>query len=109
MEGDHCFSQSPCDDPSLVVPVLEYDHAEGCSVTGGSVYRGEAMPALTGHYFYSDYCGGWIRSFRFANGEVTERRDWELDAGRVLSFGEDGAGELYVMNQDGEVFRLEGG
>ena len=106
MEGEHCFSQSPCQDASLVRPVLEYDHAEGCSVTGGFVYRGEALPSLVGHYFYSDYCGGWIRSFRLVDGEASEQRDWELDAGRVLSFGEDADGELYVMNQDGEVFRL---
>jgi glucose/arabinose dehydrogenase len=107
MEGRHCYRSGSCNQSNLVLPALEYSHSEGCSVTGGAVYRGSAMPSLRGHYFYSDYCQGWIRSFRYQNGQVTEQRDWGLDAGSVLSFGEDSAGELYVLTGNGTVFRLE--
>ena len=54
---------SGCSVAGLTLPVLEYGHGEGCSVTGGLVYRGSAIPRLAGHYFYGDFCSGWIRSF----------------------------------------------
>ncbi len=109
MEGSHCYpAGSSCDRSGLVLPALEYSHSEGCSVTGGYVYRGSAIPGLRGHYFYADYCSGWIRSFRFADGSVADRREWDLgDVGRVSSFGEDAAGELYVISHGGAVYRLE--
>jgi glucose/arabinose dehydrogenase len=106
MEGRHCYRTASCSMNNLVLPVLEYDHSQGCSVTGGGVYRGAQIPEVRGHYFYADYCAGWIRSFRFSNGQVTQERDWGLDAGSVLSFGEDAAGELYVLSANGTVFRL---
>lgn len=109
MEGSQCFRETRCDRSGLVLPVLEYEHPDGCSVTGGYVYRGRRMPWLQGTYFYSDYCGGWIRSFRFANGQATGRRDWTGQLGRlsnVPSFGEDALGELYVLTERGEVLRL---
>lgn len=102
-EGTACFSGS-CDDSGLVTPVHEYGHNEGCSITGGFVYRGSAIPELAGHYFYADYCEGWIRSLSPA-GEVTE---W-FDGGRrrVTSFGVDGSGEVYVVVQSGSIFRID--
>ena len=106
MEATHCFSSSACDRDGLTLPVLEYGHGEGCSITGGHVYRGNAVRGIAGHYFYSDYCSGWIRSFRYANGVAADRTDWGLDAGQVLSFGEDAAGEVYVLNAAGIVYRL---
>ena len=106
MEGRHCFRTTPCTMTGLIQPALEYDHSQGCSVTGGGVYRGAQIPEVRGHYFYADYCSGWIRSFRYQNGQVTQERDWSLNAGNVLSFGEDAAGELYVLTGNGSVFRL---
>jgi glucose/arabinose dehydrogenase len=106
MEATHCFTSSSCSNGGLTLPVLEYSHAEGCSITGGFVYRGSSLPEVVGHYFYSDYCSGWIRSFRMSGGKAIDRRDWGLDAGGVLSFGVDAAGELYVLNADGVVHRL---
>jgi glucose/arabinose dehydrogenase len=105
-EGRHCYGSGSCASTGLTDPVLEYGHNPECSVTGGFVYHGTALPDLDGHYFFSDYCAGWIRSFHYNGGLVTEVRDWELSAGRVLSFGRDAAGELYVLNADGEVLRI---
>ena len=91
----------------MVAPVLEYGHEDGCSVTGGYVYRGSALPELSGHYFYADYCDGWIRSFRLSNGHATQRREWpELQVASITSFGLDAAGELYVCSGNGGVYRL---
>lgn len=76
---------------------------------GGYVYRGAALPWLRGTYFYRDYCGGWVRSFRYEGGRAADLRDWSADLGRpgsITSFGEDATGELYVTTQEGSVFRL---
>jgi glucose/arabinose dehydrogenase len=103
-EGRHRYQAGRS--PSVVMPALEYSHREGCSITGGFVYRGRAVPELVGHYVYADYCEGWIRSFRYRAGRVTEPRAWSLgDVGRILSFGLDGQGELYVCSNEGVVYR----
>ncbi len=108
MEGMHCYAAPTCTQTGLTPPALEYPHTGGaCSVTGGYVYRGSAIPGIVGHYFYSDYCSGWLRSFRYGDGEVTDVRDWGIDLGNVLSFGEDAAGELYILSATGgRVLRL---
>lgn len=111
MEGRHCFRQSSCNMQGLTLPVVEYDHSDGCSVTGGVVYRGEAIPGLVGHYVYSDYCSGWIRSFLMTDEGPTLEREWDIqDLPFVTSFGRDAAGELYVTTVRsggaGEVFRV---
>jgi glucose/arabinose dehydrogenase len=106
MEGDECYGASACDRSGLTLPVLAYGHADGCSITGGYVYRGQAIPALRGHYFYSDYCGGWVKSFRQDGGAAADQRVWGLKVGGVLSLGEDSAGELYVLSANGNVYRL---
>ncbi len=54
MEGSRCFRGPGCDQTGLTLPLLEYTHQEGCSITGGYVYRGSAIPSLQGHYFYAD-------------------------------------------------------
>lgn len=108
-EGIACYNPpSGCDRTGLTPPVLDYDHGDGCSVIGGYVYRGAAIPSLRGRYFYADYCGGWVRSFLLQGGTAAERRDWPTlrPGGLVTSFGEDAAGELYVMNSSGKVFRI---
>jgi glucose/arabinose dehydrogenase len=108
MEGRHCFRGEGCDQAGLTLPVLEYGHSDGCSVTGGYVYRGAAIPTLQGSYFYADYCGGWVRSFRMEGGMAVEETDWPAlrPGGRVTSFGEDPAGELYLLTQEGGVFKI---
>jgi hypothetical protein len=92
----------------LVLPVVDYTHADGCSVTGGYVYRGTAVPDLTGRYLYSDYCGGWVRSFRIDGGAVADAREWPGLApnGQVTAFGEDAEGELYLMTAGGRVAKI---
>jgi hypothetical protein len=111
MEGNHCYGSSTCDEAGLVLPKLEYGHNDGCSITGGFVYRGQDIPELAGTYFYSDYCSGWIRSFVYADGRATDERSWaSLDThGQVTSFGEDARGELYVVTAGGTIYRIAPG
>lgn len=107
MEGAHCYGLPVCTRGGLVEPVIEYNHDDGCSITGGVVYRGKRLPFVAGHYFYSDYCTGFLRSFTYENGVVTGRHTWKVDGlGSVLSFGEDGAGEVYILSSNGSVYRL---
>jgi glucose/arabinose dehydrogenase len=109
MEGRHCFNPNPCDMTGLTLPLLEYDHGQGCSITGGFVYRGAAIPELAGHYFYSDYCSGFLRSFRLSDGgQAADQRSWPVPSiGNVMSFGVDGVGELYMLTGSGRVYRIE--
>jgi len=105
-EGLHCFQPSSgCDTEGLTLPVVEVERGDAgtCSITGGVLYRGTAMPELEGHYFYSDYCGGYLRSFLFQDGEVVEETDWTDQVGvpgGVVSFGMDFFGEMYVLTTD---------
>lgn len=107
-EGAHCYSPSSgCSTQNLTLPAVEYNHSEGCSLTGGFVYRGSRIPELAGHYFYGDYCRGWIRSFRYANGQAVDKTEWNLPTvSSLTSFGEDASGDLYVTSQSGTVFRI---
>lgn len=110
MEGTACFSPSSgCNKVGLIQPVLDYSHSEGCSVTGGYVYRGSLAPGLRGHYFYADYCSGWVRSFLLSGRNATQPLDWASlrPGGQITSFGEDAAGELYIIISSGRVFRVE--
>jgi len=107
MEGAHCYRNPVCARAGLVSPVLEYGHDEGCSIIGGLVYRGRDVPLLDGQYLYSDYCSGWLRSLRYADGAVQERHTWRIPpVGPVLSFGADGRGEAYLLAQSGTVYRI---
>ena len=109
MEGNECFvPPSGCNMATLVRPLLVYDHNAGCSVTGGHVYRGDDVPSIRGVYFYSDFCSGWIRSFRYENGVAVDQKQWpELDPGdNVTSFGEDARGELYVVTSGGRILKF---
>ena len=108
MEGKHCYNASSCTQNGLTLPVYEYTHGEGCSITGGYVYRGAALPALQGLYFFGDFCQGWVRSFRYQAGAATELTDWQSlrPGGMITSFGEDAAGELYIIVQGGNVFKV---
>jgi glucose/arabinose dehydrogenase len=116
MEGAHCFNPSSnCDPGGLVNPIAEYSHSDGCSITGGYIYRGCRIPDLRGTYFYSDWCNGRIWSFRYdgiALIDSTERTA-ELAPGggrsidNISSFGEDTQGELYIIDHaDGEIYKI---
>jgi glucose/arabinose dehydrogenase len=108
MEGSECLDGGQCDRTGLTLPVFEYEHDQGCSITGGYVYRGTAIPALQGLYFFGDFCEGWVRSFRYIGGEALELTDWPALApgGSVNSFGEDASGELYLMGSAGTVYKV---
>ena len=110
MEGGSCYRSSGCNHNGLQGPALSYQqHDGGCSVIGGYVYRGSRIPEIVGHYFYSDYCGGWLRSFHYQNGAATDRRSWTIPSiGNVVSFGEDSAAELYIVAENGRIFRFAG-
>ncbi len=114
MEASHCFKSATCAQTGVVLPVAEYDHDAGCSVTGGYVYRGKALPALDGLYFYADFCTALVRTFR-SNGAgkpVTDPWEWrpaldpKEELGKISSFGEDGDGELYLVSLDGTIWKL---
>jgi len=108
MEGVHCYNAGSCNQTGLRLPILEYDHSQGCAVVGGYVYRGSAIPGLQGHYFYSDSCSSFIRSFRWTGSGITESRSWpDLETSvSVSSFGEDNAGELYVVDLGGRIYKV---
>jgi len=105
-EGTHPYK--PKDGRTTpTMPLLEYGHDDGCSVTGGVVYRGRAVPALVGQYVYADYCSGWIRSVRAGDGRVAETHLWNVPRpGSIASFGVDGRGELYVIALEGAVWQV---
>jgi glucose/arabinose dehydrogenase len=110
-EGSKCFpnDQATCNTAGQTLPVLEFDHATGaCAITGGYVYRGAALPELAGRYFCSDYCAGFLRSFRYWNAQAIEKVEWIAPnaVGRVLSFGEDATKELYAITGNGKIYRV---
>ena len=109
-EGSDCYQPSDgCGMTGWEEPTLKYDHQAGCSITGGYVYRGTAIPEMVGHYFYADWCNGMIRSFKYDNGQVTDEHDWTTmlaGAGQVASFGIDGSGEMLVVDSNGTIYRI---
>ncbi len=109
MEAERCFLRSGCDRGGLTLPVVSYDHAGHCSVTGGYVYRGAQYPALYGAYVFSDYCSGLLWAIDADEALETGRaRMFELGSSSLnpSSFGEDEAGELYVVNGNGGIYRV---
>jgi glucose/arabinose dehydrogenase len=96
------------DAPDAWMPVYEYEHgADGCSVTGGFVYRGQAIPALQGAYVYGDYCAAGVRALVADGNQVTDRAVLSEQPGTVVSFGTDAKGELYVVSLGGSIYRLD--
>jgi glucose/arabinose dehydrogenase len=112
-EGFACYQPAAgCFTLGLVPPLLQYAHGRSCAVVGGYAYRGAAAPALQGTYFYGDFCGGWIRTFRLVNDYPSEELP-EVELPRVngaidnvVSFGEDANGELYVVTAAGRIYRI---
>ncbi|MFW6184111.1 MAG: PQQ-dependent sugar dehydrogenase [Chloroflexota bacterium] len=110
MEGVHCYGDQNCDQEGLLLPVVEYSHPQGgCSVTGGYVYRGQQYPQLAGNYFFADYCSGMVWSlFPGAEGQW----QWNEQAvvtvdGNPTSFGQDAAGELYIVDHGGAIYQIQ--
>jgi len=98
MEGMHCYNATICDQTGLTLPVAEYDHTQGYSVTGGYVYRGTNVSFLQGHYLYADYGHGKIWGLEPNQYTSTLLLDTTL---LIASFAQDHAGELYVINISG--------
>ncbi len=118
MEGNVCYGTSacptgsfpPCNSPVLTDPIQVYSHSFGCSVTGGYVYRGCAIPSLQGTYWYGDYCTGRIWSLQYQNGQAVNWQERTAQVGtlrNLTSFGEDSEGELYAVSSSGTIYRLE--
>jgi hypothetical protein len=110
MEGTACFNPSTaCNDGTLTLPILEYDHSLGCSITGGYRYRGRRFPQYASRFFYGDFCSGriWAATQSGQTWSSTQLMDTAFS---ITSFGEDEAGELYVVHygsgSDGTVQRL---
>jgi glucose/arabinose dehydrogenase len=104
LEGSHRFNG---DAPAGAVgPVVEYDHSGGaCTLIGGSVYRGSAIPDLRGAYLYGDYCLGWVKAVSGGD-RVGEPRDLGVNVPSLTSFGTDQRGELLALSGGGQVFRI---
>jgi glucose/arabinose dehydrogenase len=103
MEGTHCFKPSSgCGQNGLTLPIAEYAHHSGrCSITGGYVYRGSHIPDIQGTYLFGDYCSGEVMGV--VQGKVTVLLSTSM---HISSFGEDAAGELYVVDHGGGIYRI---
>ena len=117
MEGKVCtgLSGCTCNSPALTIPLHDYAHTGGnCSITGGYVYRGAAIPELDGTYFYGDFCTGKIWSFKRSGSGAAQLVDRTAElrpqAGgtinNITSFGEDDRGEIYIVDRDGEIYKI---
>ena len=129
MEGNHCYLEDDCDNSSLIQPIYEYPNnanylktligmnqkkSDGCSITGGFVYRGENIPELYGNYIFGDYCTGKVWSFRFNDDKLTEFENHSTDIMASMnknsfylsSFGQKQNGELLLIDYDGIIYEL---
>ena len=108
-EGTHDFeSSTPLAGGKLTMPVAEYNHSHGCSITGGYVYRGPHIRGLSGRYVYADYCSGNMWTLSTSGGSSRTVSSVVKDAGvqSITSFGEDGSGMLYVCSGQGSLYRF---
>ena len=105
-EGSKRFQNGSLGPGKLVFPVAEYGRSQGCSVTGGYVYRGSARPTERGRYVYGDYCSGNVWSFRIASGEARALRREPFRVASLSSFGENAQGELFAVSLDGVIYRI---
>ena len=130
MEANHCYDpKENCTQVGLTAPILEYpndanymivlggggqENTDGCSVTGGYVYRGTKIKNLMGYYMFGDYCSGNIWTFKVVNSKITDfqNRTEEINLGNgefttyISSFGEDADGELYIVEYNGGIYKL---
>jgi glucose/arabinose dehydrogenase len=108
-EGRARFSNTALGPGELLGPIHVFSHEDNnCSVTGGYVYRGRAVRAAVGRYFFGDYCSGLVWSLRVEGGRAVDVRREPFRVNALASFGEDVRGELYLANGNGQIFRLAG-
>jgi len=108
MEGFDCYLTTPCDRDELILPRAVYPTSEGCAITGGYVYRGQALPELRGWYIYGDYCSGRVWAINTADDGAEPIV--LIDGGdRITSFAEDPQGELYLVTFGERIYRLARG
>ncbi|MBI5154773.1 PQQ-dependent sugar dehydrogenase [Candidatus Poribacteria bacterium] len=108
MEGLHCFSpETGCNQTGLTLPIVEYNHTQGNSVTGGYVYYGSRLPELYGNYVYGDFGSGRIWALRYDGSSVSGPDILVSDSGlSISSFGQDSSGEVYIVSYDGGIYRF---
>ncbi|MBI4257605.1 MAG: PQQ-dependent sugar dehydrogenase, partial [Thaumarchaeota archaeon] len=109
MEGAHCYppSATNCNTAGLILPLTEYTHEFGCSITGGYVYRDNRLSSLYGAYVYGDFCSGIIWALRYDGKTVTQQMQIvESSNLQISSFGIDQEGELYILSFDNRIYRL---
>lgn len=109
MEGFHCFNSTTCNETGLTLPVAEYDHTFGCSITGGYVYRGPANAGMQGMYFYGDYCSGRIWGLKNdgASWQTQQLTVSSPNQPQITSWGEDESGYLYLADAStGYILRV---
>ena len=105
-EGSHCYQSAKCDNAAYVEPIIEYSHDDGCSITGGYVYRGTKIPGLQGVYLYADFCSGKVWGAR-KNDSGGYNSFILFDSGlNIASFAEGNDGELYLVHIRGEVYKI---
>ncbi|MFH1525019.1 MAG: PQQ-dependent sugar dehydrogenase [Chloroflexota bacterium] len=106
-EGNHPFKGQPSADATLIAPVVEYSHALGCSITGGNVYRGSALPEWQGVYFYGDYCSGTVWGLISTGTDAWQPEVLFATSAQINTFGVDEAGEIYLVDYaTGTVLKL---
>ena len=108
MEGLHCYARADgtCDQSDLVVPVAEYGRGDGCSVTGGYVYRGSRLPQLSGAYVYGDFCSGKIWALRHDGSQVTEAMQIADTSLRISAFAQAPSGEIFILSFDEKIYHF---
>ena len=136
MEANHCYDpKENCPTEGLIKPIIEYPNdanhpafafriieelsfsetdVEGCSVTGGYVYRGQKIKSMQGQYIFGDYCSGNIWTLRVVNGKAInfKNRTEEINIGGgefttyISSFGQDSDGEIYIIDYNGGIYKL---
>lgn len=109
MEGAHCYNPpTGCSTAGLQIPIAEYDHSLGCSITGGHVYRGTRIRELVGRYLFADYCSGRLWALTETSPDRWTMTQLLSTGLQVASFGEDPSGEIYVVDHAGGVYLLVG-
>lgn len=108
MEGYNCYDPAnSCDTTGLIMPIWEYDHSLGQSITGGYVYRGTLIPEFVGKYIYADFISGNIWSIEY-DGQNSPINNLIIDSNLLISsFGVDENNELYICSFDGKIYRFK--
>ncbi len=105
-EGSAVFNTTDPDPGNAITPLYEYDHSNNhCSITGGYVYNGAAIPALVGRYVFADFCSREIWALRRDGSSVSVSKLGTVP-GNPSSFGEDAAGEIYITSFDGKIYKI---